>query len=273
MKDKRFCVYFHVNPLSGKVFYIGKGTLLRAFNKNGRSRVWNSYVESLTGDFIVKIFKDNLTTTEALLLEKQLICSGEYPELINVVSSSATLTSLLEIANNFYYDPSSPSGLRWKEDRLSGQYFQTRKIKAGDIAGCLKKDQGYYEVRCNGKSYKCHRIVWVLLNNIEIPDGMVINHKDCNRSNNNIENLEIVTMAENNRKAKHHINDNVVISSNSSGVTGVSLRGGKYPSWLSRFSNKEGRFAKSFSINKLGYERAFELAVAFRKQMEELYYK
>jgi hypothetical protein len=50
----------------------------------------------------------------------------------------------------------------------------------------------------NGKYTKrgVHRIVWEAFNNV-IPEGMEINHKDLNRSNNKLENLEIVTHQQN----------------------------------------------------------------------------
>jgi len=47
-----------------------------------------------------------------------------------------------------------------------------------------------------------HRCVWVWFNG-DIPDGYEINHIDANRSNNRIENLELVTHSEN---IRHMIN-------------------------------------------------------------------
>lgn len=47
-----------------------------------------------------------------------------------------------------------------------------------------------------GRTFCEHRCVWVWFNG-EIPDGMVINHLDFDRSNNRIENLEMVTPTEN----------------------------------------------------------------------------
>lgn len=67
---------------------------------------------------------------------------------------------------------------------------------------------GYIRVsfRFNGRLYaeSAHRIVYAYFHNItEFPDGMVINHKDGNRQNNRIENLELVTPKEN---VNHAIN-------------------------------------------------------------------
>ena len=41
-----------------------------------------------------------------------------------------------------------------------------------------------------------HRLVWLAWNG-PIPDGLVINHKDENKTNNNLDNLELMTRAEN----------------------------------------------------------------------------
>lgn len=53
----------------------------------------------------------------------------------------------------------------------------------------LQKDKEIY-------TFCEHRCVWVWFNG-EIEDGLVINHKDFDRANNKIENLELLTQAEN----------------------------------------------------------------------------
>lgn len=63
---------------------------------------------------------------------------------------------------------------------------------------------GYNQViyRSNGarKKYYVHRLVAEVFLG-EIPEGMCVNHKDGDKSNNHVNNLEIVTRAENNRHA------------------------------------------------------------------------
>lgn len=63
-----------------------------------------------------------------------------------------------------------------------------------------KTNRGYLHViLCkNGKSkwYFVHRLVWSAFNG-EIPEGMQINHKDEDKSNNRLDNLELVTRKEN----------------------------------------------------------------------------
>lgn len=58
----------------------------------------------------------------------------------------------------------------------------------------------YYMVRkyYGGREYNFmeHRVIWYFFNG-SIPDGLQINHKDFDRTNNNINNLELMTAKEN----------------------------------------------------------------------------
>jgi hypothetical protein len=67
--------------------------------------------------------------------------------------------------------------------------------KNGSPAGGFHKD-GYITVGFNKKKYLAHRVIWTLLNGA-IPDGSQIDHINHNRSDNRIQNLRIVTAAEN----------------------------------------------------------------------------
>lgn len=51
-------------------------------------------------------------------------------------------------------------------------------------------------VNCVCKNFLIHRLVWMAFNG-KIPEGMQINHKDENRTNNKLSNLELVTCKEN----------------------------------------------------------------------------
>jgi len=59
---------------------------------------------------------------------------------------------------------------------------------------------GYYMVRKryngNEENFMEHRVIWCFLNG-DIPDGLQVNHKDFDRTNNNINNLELMTAKEN----------------------------------------------------------------------------
>jgi predicted GIY-YIG superfamily endonuclease len=66
------CLYFHLNPQTNNVFYIGIGTLKRAYNFKDRNNHYKGYIKKY-GTPIVKIVQENLTLEEASKLEKQLI--------------------------------------------------------------------------------------------------------------------------------------------------------------------------------------------------------
>lgn len=61
---------------------------------------------------------------------------------------------------------------------------------------------GYFSVRILGIKYMVHRVVsWVYLGLSPRKCGVEINHKDGNKANNHLDNLEIVTHRENMRHA------------------------------------------------------------------------
>ena len=64
-------------------------------------------------------------------------------------------------------------------------------VVEGEEAGCLTA-MGYVGVQFKGKHYKAHRIIYEMHHG-EIPEGMVIDHINGNKSDNRIENLQCVT--------------------------------------------------------------------------------
>lgn len=62
---------------------------------------------------------------------------------------------------------------------------------------------GYKYFVKNGKMVFLHRFIFETLKH-KIPEGMVINHKDFNKKNNNIENLECISISENVRHYTQH---------------------------------------------------------------------
>lgn len=57
-------------------------------------------------------------------------------------------------------------------------------------------NSGYVKVSHDSKKSLLHRLMWTAFNG-EIPDGYEINHKDCNKLNNMLYNLELVTHSDN----------------------------------------------------------------------------
>lgn len=82
------------------------------------------------------------------------------------------------------------------------------RSKKGTLSSKLMRN-GYYmtSAQYDGKTYYFmeHRVIWVWHNGA-IPAGLVINHKDYNRANNAIENLELLTQKENTEYSRCHHN-------------------------------------------------------------------
>ena len=98
-------------------------------------------------------------------------------------------------------------------DYKEGNLVWKCKNTKGKIAGSLKP-HGYTIVEIDGKPIMAHWIVWIMHNGLF--DGQ-IDHIDGNRSNNKIENLRVVTQAQNQWNRK-------ISSNNTVGVKGVRLR-------------------------------------------------
>lgn len=82
------------------------------------------------------------------------------------------------------------------------------RSKKGTLSSKLMRN-GYYmtSAQYDKKTYYFmeHRVIWVWHNGA-IPKGLVINHKDYNRANNAIENLELMTQKENTEYSRANFN-------------------------------------------------------------------
>jgi hypothetical protein len=76
-----YYIYFHINPLTNKVFYVGKGKLKRAFDRRKRSNYWNSVVNKY--GYIVDIVHSNLSEEKAFELEIMYIKRFGVKNLVN----------------------------------------------------------------------------------------------------------------------------------------------------------------------------------------------
>lgn len=261
--ENKYYVYVH-RDLNGVVFYVGKGTKNRVTSKNSRSPAWKEVADK---GYTYQILKGGMTNREAMFLEEKLI---DIYRDTTVNSTSSQIIKDLEfddLDKVFYYDPSSPSGLRWKIDRFKNK--GAKLFSAGDVAG-NKKYLANGTPRCwrlkfQGVPHLTHRIIWVLLYGSLDPD-MVIDHLDGNAFNNNILNLKPKTRANNSRNRKY--------TETSTGVVGVVERfdPNGIPSFRASWSDKNGvNQCKNFSTRKYGREEAFRLACEVRqREIEKL---
>lgn len=70
-KVSGFYVYAHFRASDGNLFYIGKGTRIRAWSRHSRNRHWRAVVRK--HGFVVHIIKDGLSEAQAFRLEELLI--------------------------------------------------------------------------------------------------------------------------------------------------------------------------------------------------------
>lgn len=171
-----------------------------------------------------------------------------------------------DLKDNFYYDESSRSFLRWNIDIFTGKNFNIKLIAVGDSAGSLLKcrTNNYWRVQVRGKNILVHRIIYTLYHGT-IDDSMVVDHIDGNGLNNNIDNLRLVQPSVNTRNATKRVD-------NKSGVTGVSLKkeinhqGKVVLYWLTQWQDLNGKVkSKCYSVNKYGYDEAFYMACKHRE--------
>jgi hypothetical protein len=88
----------------------------------------------------------------------------------------------------------------YKDGQLITKFNRPSNPK-GMAIGCIDKTTGYVRTMVQGTNYRCHRLIWNWHNG-DIPQGLVIDHINCNKADNRIENLRLVTLSENqfNRK-------------------------------------------------------------------------
>lgn len=71
MSKKSNCLYFHINPITCKIFYVGIGTTKRPFDKRARNPHWHNIVNKY--GYVVDVISENLSWEEACILEKKYI--------------------------------------------------------------------------------------------------------------------------------------------------------------------------------------------------------
>ena len=106
---------------------------------------------------------------------------------------------ILNDGNKFYIHPIFSKYAASKDGEILN-------VKTGRILKKNLTDQGYYQFQINDKqkmikpkNYYVHRFEWECVRGV-IPEGFVIDHIDSVKTNNKIENLQLLTVSENIRK-------------------------------------------------------------------------
>lgn len=262
-KEKQdYYVYVFKRKDNDAVFYVGSGRLNRVNQKSSRNKECSEIMSTI--GYYHEIIHDRLSRQEAREIEEAYIKSPLTGwKLTN--KRLPTKTNELDtkvLAEFFYYDPTSPSGLRYakntyknrgalikSKDEVAGRIFKTKDGKAL----CWRVNLNINKVKY---TFKVHRIIWCLLNE-EIDEDLVIDHIDNNPLNNNIDNLRLIA---------HHVNTRnkkPPRTRNSTGIVGISInKGNQYNAEIIDIDGN--RRSKSFSINKYGKEKALYLAAKAR---------
>jgi hypothetical protein len=106
-------------------------------------------------------------------------------EVIRLIKGSKVEPTQDLLKELFYY----------KDGKLFNRIQRGSKALVGEEAGCLH-NRGYRHIKINGNIYLSHRLIYIYHNG-EIADKLYTDHIDRIKSNNNIENLRLVTGQEN----------------------------------------------------------------------------
>lgn len=107
--------------------------------------------------------------------------------------------TLSEINQVFY---EKDSKLYWKNNKLAG----------------YRRNDNYIHIKYKNCCFYAHRLLYQIYNNFEeIPEGFLVDHKDCDRTNNSKENLRLATPSQN----SHNIR---LAKNNSTGIKGLTLK-------------------------------------------------
>lgn len=163
-------------------------------------------------------------------------------------------------------------------NELTGKWIWIKKphpkannIKVGQPAGTVNKD-GYVQIGINGYTCLAHRLAWTYIHG-DYPDGEqpYIDHINGDKADNRIENLRVSSGAENGRNQG-------MKSNNTSGVIGIR-REGKWSGtkikknwyWVAYWCDENStKREKGFNIEKLGEDKAKQLAIEYRAEQVRL---
>lgn len=255
MSEPRFCVYVHKDS-EGVVRYVGEGTEERAKQLNRpREKAHCTFFHNTAP--VLEFIARNLTKSDAQALEVD-IRNLHVGTIFNNphATKKAKPINISEALSSVKYDTGSPTFLTWINKPTPNS-----AIKIGSPAGYFHKSSGYCYIGMFNEIYAIHRIVWALHNG-DIPEGMIVDHLDNDRTNNNILNLRLCTYSENVRNSKKRTTTN-------SGFKFIyKYKTGKGYSLSWTEENDPVRYHKKFSSSKLGSEElALQAAISFRQTL------
>lgn len=119
-------------------------------------------------------------------------------------------------------------------------------VKVGAVAGSLCKDKGYITIQINGTLYRAHRLAVLYEYDITLDPGEEVDHINRVRSDNRIDNLQIISHSDNQKNKSNNINKQT-------GITYIRYR--------SNCTKPFVQLGKAFNELWLGYFDTVDLAV------------
>lgn len=102
----------------------------------------------------------------------------------------------MDIKSLINYDPET-GRMTWAVDFMAGVHTR----RAGDTVTMRKDSWGHLHFRALGVVYNAAQTAWEIYHGTAIPDGMLIDHKNCDKTDNRIENLRLATPLQNAQNA------------------------------------------------------------------------
>lgn len=88
----KFYVYVHRHPLTKEVFYVGKGSGNRAFERNDRTDSWREVVRELRNQGLAYTIElVHICDTEEMALRLEIDEIKKYPKAVNIRNSHAAV--------------------------------------------------------------------------------------------------------------------------------------------------------------------------------------
>ena len=149
------------------------------------------------------------------------------PSMVAITTNTCIIVPIMLIQSNL--DVLSQKLLRelfeYRDGELYWKVSPSEKIKSGSVVGTIGP-HGYKVTKVNYKGYRVHRLIFMYHHGY-MPE--FVDHIDCDKLNNRIENLRSVTQSQNQLNRK-------IFKCSKSGVKGVYWHKGK-KKWTSGCSN------------------------------------
>ena len=143
----------------------------------------------------------------------------------------------------------------YKNGQLIWKVNQGTNKLTGKAAGSLN-DEGYINIKVDGKMYKAHRLTYIYHHG-DIPYKMEIDHVNGVKNDNRIENLRLATHGQNQQHAGMQAN-------NTSGAKGVNQEGEK---WRARI------MVDKVAVHLGRYDSIEEASKAYKEAAKKLHGK